>query len=118
MIAMRTARLFFYLCLSLLSGINIQLQSQVPPLKLTGLLDRSEVIMLWDEGSTNGARILEQNRKLKFTYQDFEYGERMIGTEKVVSDTTLSFSRRQFVLITGDFKGDNMADYRFPSRGL
>jgi hypothetical protein len=81
------------------------------------LFDRSEVIMVWDEGTTNGARILEQNRKLKFNYQGMDYGERMIGAEKVVSDTTLSFSRRQFDLITGDFNGDNMADYLYSHSG-
>lgn len=101
----------------LLSGICKPINAQDPPLQPTGLFDRSEVIMVWDEGTTNGAKALEQNLKLKFNYQGFDMGERLIGAEKVVSDTSLSFSRRQIDLITGDFNGDNMADYLYSLTG-
>src|SRR5210317_943949 len=87
------------LALIFLAGISNQLGAQEPPLQPTGLFDRSEVIMVWDEGTTNGAKVLEQNLKLKFNYQGFEEGERLLGAGKVVSDTTVSFSKRQIDLI-------------------
>lgn len=105
------------LSLLIFSVFSLQLFSQDPPLKPTGLFDRSEVIMVWDEGTTNGAKVLEQNLKLKFNYQGFDEGQRLLGAEKVVSDTTLSYSRRQIDLITGDFNGDNMADYLYSLTG-
>jgi len=99
------------------SGLSKNLFAQDPPLKPTGLFDRSEVIMVWDEGTTNGAKVLEQNLKLKFNYQGKDEGDRLLGAEKVVSDTTLSYSRRQIDLITGDFNSDNMADYLYSLTG-
>ena len=101
----------------MLTGSLNTLFSQEPPLQPTGLFDRSEVIMVWDEGSTNGARVLEENLKLKFNYQGMDLGDRLQGAGKVVSDTTMSFSRRQIDLITGDFNDDNMADYLYSLTG-
>jgi hypothetical protein len=101
----------------IVAGCFNTLYSQEPPLKPTGLFDRSEVIMVWDEGTTNGARILEENLKLKFNYQGMDLGDRLLGAGKVVSDTTLSYSWRQIDLITGDFNGDNMADYLYSVTG-
>ncbi len=101
----------------IVAGIFNTLYSQEPPLKPTGLFDRSEVIMVWDEGTTNGAKILEENLKLKFNYQGMDFGDRLLGAGKVVSDTTLSYSWRQIDLITGDFNGDNMADYLYSVTG-
>lgn len=88
-----------------LAGIRNQLGTQEPPLQSTGLFDRSEVIMVWDEGTTNGAKVLEQNLKLKFNYQGFDQGSRLHAAEKVVGDTTMNFSRRQVDLVTCDFNG-------------
>ncbi len=90
------------------------LVAQDPPLQPTGLFDRSEIILVWDEGNSQfGAKINERNLKLKFNYQGFDQGERLTGGEKVVSDTVMSFDRRQFDIISGDFNDDNMADYLY-----
>jgi len=85
-----------------------------PPLQPTGYFDRSEIILVWDEGNSQyGAKISERNLKLKFNYQGFDQGERLTGGAKVVSDTGISFDRRQFDVISGDFNDDNMADYLY-----
>ena len=87
------------------SGWSSKLFAQDPPLKPTGLFDRSEVILVFDEGTTNVAKVVEQNLKLKFNYQGMDEGQRLLGAEKVVSDTTWSYSRRQMDLVAGDFNG-------------
>ncbi len=75
------------------------------------------MILVWDEGSTNGAKIVEQNLKLKFNYQGLDEGDRLLGAEKLYSDTTWSFSKRQIDIVAGDFNGDNMADYLYSLTG-
>ena len=97
-------------------GIPGRVPAQEPPLEPTGLFDRSEIIMVWDEGTTGGARIHEQNLKLKFNFQGFETGERFTGAEAVVTDS-MSYDDRQFDIISGDFNGDNMADYVYSLTG-
>ena len=101
----------------LYSGIGPELIAQTPPLQPTGYFDRSEIVMVWDEGTTNGAHIHEKNLKLKFNYQGFDLQERLTGGDRVISDTTLSFDQRQIDLISGDFNGDNMADYLYSLTG-
>jgi Secretion system C-terminal sorting domain len=100
-----------------LSGLILDLSSQSPPLEPTALFDRSEVILVWDEGTTNGAKVVEQNMKLKFNYQGVDEGDRLLGAEKVVSDNSWSYSKRQIDLLAGDFNGDNMADYLYSLTG-
>ncbi len=104
-------------CILIVSAIFSHAGAQTPPLEPTGLFDRSEVILVWDEGTTNGARVLEQNMKLKFNYQGMDEGERLLGAEKVISDTTWSYSKRQIDVVAGDFNGDNMADYLYSLTG-
>ncbi len=101
----------------LLSGVSNDLFAQTPPLKTTDLFDRSEVIMVWDEGTTNGAHIFEENLKLKFNYQGLELNERLTGSKRVTSDTTLSFDQRQIDLVSGDFIGNNRANYLYSVTG-
>ncbi len=102
----------------LISGlVRNDLIAQTPPLKSTGYFDRSEIIMVWDEGTTNGAHIHEKNLKLKFNYQGFDKNDALTGGERVISDTTQSFDQRQIDLISGDFNGDNMADYLYSITG-
>ncbi len=99
------------------SELSINLFSQTPPLQPTGYFDRSEIIMVWDEGTTNGAHVHEKNLKLKFNYQGMDIQECLSGGDRVISDTTLSFDQRQIDLISGDFNGDNMADYLYSITG-
>jgi hypothetical protein len=99
------------------SELSINLFAQTPPLQPTGFFDRSEIIMVWDEGTTNGAHIHEKNLKLKFNYQGMDIQERLTGGDRVISDTTQSFDQRQIDLISGDFNGDNMADYLYSITG-
>jgi hypothetical protein len=94
-------------------SLNMSSAAQEPPLQPTGLFDRSEIILVWDDGTRLGARILEQNIKLKFNYQGYDFGERITGAGKSISDTARSFSDRQFDVISGDFNDDNMADYLY-----
>ncbi len=86
---------------------------QEPPLQPTGLFDRSEIILVWDEGNTFGAKIRERNIKLKFNYQGFEEGDRIRGAERTADTLERSYYDRQFDVISGDFNGDNMADYLY-----
>ncbi len=79
----------YLVILCLIIFFNSTLMAGEPPLKPTGLFDRSEVIMVWDEGTTNGAKVLEENLKLKFNYQGFDEGERLLGAGKVVRSTGL-----------------------------
>ena len=90
---------------------------QEPPLKPTGYFDRSEIILVWDEGTTNGAKVRENNLKLRFNYQGFDLGERFTGGGQVVSDTFESHASRQIDLVSGDFNGDRMADYLYTKAG-
>jgi hypothetical protein len=112
MVATQKCQLLFVFVLLagalLLSGVSNELIAQTPPLQPTGYFDRSEIIMVWDEGTTNGAHIHEKNLKLKFNYQGFELKERLTGGDRVISDTTLSFDQRQIDLVSGDFNGDNI----------
>ena len=121
MVATQKCQLLFVFVLLagalLLSGVSNELIAQTPPLQPTGYFDRSEIILVWDEGTTNGAHIHEKNLKLKFNYQGFELKERLTGGDRVISDTTLSFDQRQIDLISGDFNGDNMADYLYSITG-
>ncbi|RPI44720.1 MAG: hypothetical protein EHM46_02520, partial [Bacteroidetes bacterium] len=100
-------------CLIAMQFMNQHSAAQEPPLQPTGYFDRSEVILVWDDGTRTGARIQEQNIKLKFNYQGFNFGDRITGAEQVISDTARSFSGRQFDVISGDFNDDNMADYLY-----
>ncbi len=99
------------------SGMRHEIFAQTPPLQPTGYFDRSEIILVWDEGTTNGAHMHEKNLKLKFNYQGFDLKERLTGGDRVISDTTQSFDQRQIDLISGDFNGDNMADYLYSITG-
>jgi hypothetical protein len=105
--------LYLFISLLMLSP-GMPVFAQEPPLKSTGYFDRSEIILVWDEGNSQyGARINERNLKLKFNYQGFDQGERLTGGEKVVGDTVQSYDRRQFDVISGDFNDDQMADYLY-----
>ena len=107
----------YYTLLGLFLLTHIYLLGQEPPLKPTGLFDRSEILLVWDERQNSGSKILEKNFKLKFNFQGFEEGERLSGGEMVVSDTTISFASRQIDVISGDFNNDNMADYLYSYTG-